>query len=65
MNTPSEKVLAEAVRLAGGDLEKALQWYFNMPLSELNGLTPASAVQGGQEGKVLRLLEFYDLGSLG
>lgn len=62
---PSENVLAEAIRIAEGDAAKARDWYFNMPLRELNGRTAACAVEDGDEQRVLRLLELYELGSLG
>lgn len=62
---PSTRVLAEAVRLAGGDASKARNWYFNTPVRELDFRTAARAVEDGDEDKVVQLLEIYDLGFLG
>ncbi len=61
----SEKVLAEATRLALGDTAKAREWYFNEPLHDFDGQTAAAAVTQGREADVLLLLEFYEAGSLG
>lgn len=65
MDAISEKVLAEATRLARGDSAKAREWYFNYQLRELDGLTAAAAVMQGREADVLLLLEFYEAGPLG
>jgi len=61
----SEKVLAEAAKLAGGDVAKARRWYFEQPLPEFERQTPATLVARGREADVLRLLEVYEAGFLG
>ena len=65
MDATSDKVLAEATRLAGGDPAKAREWYFNEPLHEFDGQTAAAAVMQGRGADVLLLLEFYEAGPLG
>lgn len=65
MGLISEKVLAEATRLALGDAQRARRWYFDVPLVEFGGLSAAAAVEQGREADILRLLEFYEAGSLG
>lgn len=59
------EVIAAAVRLAQGDHAKAEQWFNTFPLPEFGGQTAAQAVSNGRGADVLRLLELYDLGSLG
>jgi hypothetical protein len=65
MDAVSDKVLAEATRVAGGDAAKARRWYFNELLREFDGQTAAAAVAQGREADVLLLLEFYEAGPLG
>lgn len=61
----SEKVLAQATALSGGDATKARHGYFEERLTEFDGLTAAQAVAQGRESDVLRLLEMYDVGFSG
>lgn len=61
----SEKVMALAVRLAAGDVEKAKRWYFDYPLREFDGETASAVVANGREEDVLRLLDMYDAGASG
>lgn len=65
MDAASDRVLAEATRLAGGDAAKARKWYFNEALHEFDGETAAAVVSQGREADVLLLLEFYEAGHLG
>ncbi len=59
------EVIAAAVRLAKGERAKAEQWFHTLALPEFAGQTAAQAVNNGRGADVLRLLELYDLGSLG
>lgn len=65
MDAVSEKVLTEAMRVAGGNIEKARAWYFNEPLREFYGQTAASVVALGREADILLLLEAFEDGYLG
>lgn len=57
--------MAVAVRLAGGDAEKAKRWYFDYPLPEFDGQAPSAVVANGREEDVLRLLDMYESGASG
>lgn len=65
MSSISERVLAEATRLAGGDAQRARHWYFEVALPEFDGLSAAAVVEQGRESDLLHLLELYEAGSLG
>lgn len=56
----SAKVLAQAAQLAGGDMANAKRWYFECPLPEFDGHTPAAVVAGGREADLVLLLDMYD-----
>jgi hypothetical protein len=60
-----QQVLAAATAVSGGDLEAAILWYRNEPLSLFDCRTAESLVAEGRAADVLHLLESFQAGFVG